>query len=166
MRLSFTCCGVQYSTTDPETYHNFTKYRVEKTKTKTHVGNQRVESETVYMYSCKQGCTKLRIHRFNKSKNRLETEQINDTFEAVEWLNKHYPHLQEVKIPQPQKKVPFAKRIDLAYGKKFSEYQDEDNNNILVQRGRLLNELDWSKNSQHFIETKTWVDKSLLCSKK
>lgn len=140
--MSFLCCGVKYSKNNIETYQfietdlirNFTKKKIRETK----VVKQVVET----LYCNKNGCVKVHNKFFGRSANGkfkiLEVERFNDV-EAIEFLNS----TEKIRIRQPQKEptvhVPYAKNIDLCYGKILDNY---------TQRARYINEQGWGHNSE------------------
>ena len=68
--MKFCCCGLVYSTNDPETYWCIEKYKM-RTPSIEKVGGFKVEKELVYALFCKKnGCLKLEIHRYSKENNK------------------------------------------------------------------------------------------------
>ena len=141
--MSFLCCGVKYSKNDTETFYcietdiirNFTRKKVGQNK----VVKQIIET----LYCKKNGCVKLHNKLFGRNKNGtlkiLAVEKLNGET-ALQFLK----DTEKIRIRQPQKEpfkvVPYAKNIDLCYGKVI---------NNETQRERYLNELAWGHNSQN-----------------
>lgn len=134
--MKILCCGILYSTEDPDTYWCIEKYKL-KHPTKSTVQNLKVESETVYTLCCKKnGCFKLEIHRYGKeseSLKLLETVQLKGV-NAKKYMQK----TKEIRIKQPQKypikQIKSGKNIPFVYGKSIDgetqvvRYIDESGN--------------------------------------
>lgn len=154
--MSFLCCGVKYTKSDIETYwcietdiiKNFTKKRID---------GCRVIKQIVETLVCKK-CYCLKVHNkfFGRAANGkikvLEVEKFQDNVRKIDpdtgeeiILNEATNFLTEtekIRIRQPQREpiplIPFAKNIDLCYGKVLSSR---------TQRARYLNEQAWGHDS-------------------
>ncbi len=134
--MKFFCCGVVYSTDDPETFWCIEKYNL-KTPEKAFVENKKVFKEVVYSLFCKKNdCTKIEIQRFVKQNGQIilaEKQQLSGK-KARNYLER----TKSVRIKQPQccplKSVAYAKKIPWVYGKSIDgqtqipRYMDESGN--------------------------------------
>lgn len=143
--MSFLCCGRVYSKNDPETYQ-YIETDVIRDFTKKKIGKNTVVKQIVEtLLCCKNGCTKVKNKYFGRGINGklkiLEVERLKGT-EAINFLQE----TEGIRIRQPQKQpfphIPFAKNIDLCYGKVTSSQS---------QRARYLNEQAWQQDSSEMI---------------
>ncbi|MBS4760888.1 MAG: hypothetical protein KHX03_09355 [Clostridium sp.] len=134
--MKFFCCGVIYSTDDPETYWCIEKYVLKK-PTKDFVKSKRIFKEVVYSLFCKKNdCSKIEIHRFFKQKEEFVLAQR----EALkgEKARKYLERTKNMRIKQPQccplRPVAYSKKIPWVYGKSIDghtqipRYMDESGN--------------------------------------
>ena len=158
--MSFLCCGTKYSKSDIETYWCI-ETDIIKDFTKKTIGNNKVVKQIVETLLCKN-CYCIKIHNkfFGRAANGklkiLEVERFQDNVRkidsktgkeiivnaATDFLTK----TENIRIRQPQKEpiplIPFAKNIDLCYGKILSS---------ITQRARYINEQGWEHNSSEII---------------
>ncbi len=130
------CCGVIYSTQDPETYWCVRK-DIMKQSSKTEINGIDVAREVIYTLICKKnGCTRVEIHRYATSEeNHLIEKESFSGKKALKFLESTV----DVRISQPLKcpyqKVPTSKRVPYVYGKAID---DE------TQRARYISEEGWA----------------------
>ena len=130
------CCGVKYSTDDPETYWCITEYRMTHPSLNI-IGGKKVEKEVVYTLHCKKnGCLKLEIQRYYNDKGVLKIleTRILKGIKAQKFLES----TKNMRIRQPQccpiQKVQSSKNIPWVYGKpidkdkQVARYIDESGN--------------------------------------
>lgn len=146
--MKILCCGVLYSTDDPETYWCIQKY-ILKEPTAKYVFESRVAREVVFVLVCKKnGCTKVELHRYATSEetNLLERECYSGK-KALYFLEK--TSNLRVAVPQkcPIKVVPISKKVPYIYGKAISGEK---------QRARYLNEEGWAPREVIFSPVKTY----------
>lgn len=138
--MKFYCCGLKYSTNDPDTYLNIERYRTKK-PIKNMVGNKKVHHEDVYFLFCKKNdCIKAYIYRYStqtsSKKALLEEEIINKRKAALQFKQEQFKNLEYVSIPTPLIKLaPQSKTIPFVYGKV------EDGTS---QRRRYINETGYA----------------------
>ncbi len=131
--MKMVCCGVVYSTNDPETFWCIEVYGM-SIFSKFIVGGEKVEKELVYSLRCKKnGCTKIEIHRFGREGVLLEAEKLNgkkarcflEKTAAVRYrIKQKYPLIRE-----------YSTKIPLVYGKAV---------NGLTQKARYITEEGWA----------------------
>ena len=129
------CCGVVYSTSDPQTYWCIQKYVITDLMKK-FVNGIKVAKEVIYVLICKKnGCTKLELHRYSSSEEKgLLEKEFYSGRKAIKFLSQT-SNIRKL-IPQscPLKLVPKARRIPFVYGKAIDAY---------TQRGRYMTEDGW-----------------------
>ena len=145
--MSFLCCGVKYSKNDIETFQcietdlirNFTKKKI---------GESKVVKQVVETLLCKKCyCNgKMKVLTVEKLQDNIHTGKIDPKTGNEIILNAATDFLmqtEKIRIRQPQKepvkRIPFAKNIDLCYGKVIDNY---------TQRARYINEQGWGHNSE------------------
>ena len=131
--MKMVCCGVSYSTNDPETFWCIEKYGM-NSFSKVVVGGVEVRKELVYSLRCKKnGCSKIEIHRFSADGVLLEAEKLNGhkarRFLKITAANR-YPIKQE--CPPIQK---YSTNIPLVYGKTVNGF---------TQKTRYITEEGWA----------------------
>jgi len=138
--MKFYCCGVRYSTNDPETYLNIEKYRTKKL-IKNKVGNKKVNHEDIYFVHCKKNdCIKTYIKRYSTNtsitKGLLEEEILSKRKASLMFKAAQFKNLDYISIPTPVIKLaPQSKTIPFVYGK------TED---ATTQRRRYINETGYA----------------------
>ena len=138
--MKFYCCGVRYSTNDPDTYLNIERYRTKKLIKKI-VGNKNVHLEDVYFLFCKKNeCIKTYIYRYSTEasvrKGLLEEEIINKRKASLQFKQEQIKNLEYRSIPTPLIKLaPQSKKIPFVYGKV---------ENSTTQRRRYINETGYA----------------------
>ena len=134
--MSIVCCGVKYSKNDPNTYWCI-ETDINSPVQKKYVEKEKVAKEVVDTLVCKKcGAQVVIINRYSKLKNSfklLEKERLSGK-KAKEYLNKTINVRKRQKMSCPIKKVPYAKHIDLCYGKAIND---------TTQRARYVNDLGW-----------------------
>lgn len=147
--LKFYCCGLVYSTQDPNTYWCIETYYL-KNPIDDIIGGKRVCKQVVYVLCCKvHGCTKLELHSYTKENGVLKlifTQSIKGSGVAV-FLEK----TKSLRIKQPQicpySKIQYAKKIPWVYGKTINgttqvvRYIDESGNRKVFKDNKLVSEI-------------------------
>ena len=143
--MSFLCCGVKYSKNDIETFQcietdlirNFTKKKI---------GESKVVKQVVETLLCKKCYCIMKVLTVEKLQDNIHTGKIDPKTGNEIILNAATDFLmqtEKIRIRQPQKepvkRIPFAKNIDLCYGKVIDNY---------TQRARYINEQGWGHNSE------------------
>lgn len=134
--MKFYCCGLTYSTQDPETYWCIETY-ILKRPVDAFIGNKKIVKQIIYTLFCKKnGCTKLELHSF---------AHVNGTLKLVctqamkgKGARAFLERTKDMRIRQPQccplKKVQYSKKIPWVYGKtidsqtQVARYIDESGN--------------------------------------
>ena len=130
------CCGLVYSTQDPETYWCIETYHLKKPVDNI-IGGKRVFKQIIYALCCKKnGCCKIEIHSYTKENGRLKllyTLSIKGRG-AISFLER----TKDMRIRQPQccplKTYQYSKKIPWVYGKTLNSttqvvrYIDESGN--------------------------------------
>ncbi len=134
--MKFYCCGLVYSTQDPETYWCIETYHL-KNPVDDIIAGKRIYKQIVYTLCCKKhGCLKLELHSYGKENGRLKllyTQSIKGEG-ALTFLER----TKNMRIRQPQccplKTYQYSKRIPWVYGKTVNSttqvvrYFDESGN--------------------------------------
>lgn len=134
--MKFYCCGLVYSTDDPDTYWCIETYNMKRPSLNL-IGGKKVVKEIVYTLFCKKNdCCKVEIHRYyndNGTLKILETRTL-----SRENAQKFLERTQDMRIRQPQccplKKIQNSKSIPWVYGKSIdgetqvARYMDESGN--------------------------------------
>ena len=123
--MRFVCCGVVYSTNDPETYWCIEKY-VLKTPQQVVVNGHKIVREVVYSLFCKKNdCSRIEIQRFSKMNGEfvLEERQPLKGEKARKYLKR--TKNMRIKLPQrcPIKAVAYSPNIPWVYGKSIDGYR-------------------------------------------
>lgn len=148
MGLKFYCCGLVYSTQDPDTYWCIETYHL-RYPIDDIIAGKRVHKQVVYVLCCKvHGCTKLEIHSYTKENGVLKliyTQSIKASG-VTAFLEK----TKNLRIKQPQicpySKIQYAKKIPWVYGKTINSttqvvrYIDESGNRQIYRRGKIISE--------------------------
>lgn len=157
--MPFLCCGVKYSKNNIETYKSIETDLI-RNFTKKKIKDDKVVKQVVETLLC-QKCYCIKVHNkfFGRAANGklkiLEVEHLLDNIHTGKTdpktgkeiiLNAASDFLMEtekIRIRQPQKEpsmhVPYAKNIDLCYGKILDSY---------TQRARYINEQGYGHNSK------------------
>ncbi len=147
--LKIYCCGLVYSTQDPETYWCIETYNL-KHPIDDIIGGKRVYKQVVYTLCCKvHGCTKLELHSYTKENGVLKlifTQSIKGAG-AMAFLERTKDL--RVKLPQvcPYSKIQYAKKIPWVYGKAVNSttqvvrYIDESGNRQVFKGKKLCSEI-------------------------
>ena len=78
------CCGLVYSTQDPETYWCIETYHLKKPVDNI-IGGKRVFKQIIYALCCKKnGCCKIEIHSYTKENGRLKLLYTSPLKDAVQ----------------------------------------------------------------------------------
>ncbi len=134
--MKFYCCGIVYSTHDPETYWCIETYHLKKPLDDI-IGGKRIYKQIVYALCCKiHGCLKLELHSYGKENGKLKllyTQSIKGQG-AITFLER----TKKMRIKQPQccplKTYQYSKKIPWVYGKTVNSttqvvrYFDESGN--------------------------------------
>lgn len=138
--MNFFCCGVKYSTNDPQTYFNIEKYRTKKVLKK-FVGNKKVQHEEIYFIHCKKNdCIKTYIRRYSTPastrQSLIEEEIINKKKTSLQFKSEQLKNLDYVSITAPVYRLaPQSKTVPFVYGKVEGS---------TTQRRRYLNETGYA----------------------
>lgn len=120
--MNFYCCGVRYSTNDPDTYFCIEKYSSKK-PIKQVIGKQKIKQEDIYFIYCKKNdCIKTYIFRYSITrsgkKKLIEKEVISKRKASLEFKAKYLNNLKYKQIPMPfYKSLKQSKTIPFVYGK-------------------------------------------------
>lgn len=146
--MKFYCCGLIYSTENPETYWCIQKYILKKPSVDIWKG-KRVEKEIVYTLCCKKnGCLKIEIHKYTNESGilKLFDKQPLKGAAAVTFLER----TKNMRVRQPQccplRKVQNSKKIPWVYGKAVNSdtqvvrYMDESGNRQVFKGAMLQSE--------------------------
>lgn len=114
------CCGLVYSTKDPETYWCIETYKFKKPLNSI-IDGKKIVKEILYTLLCKKnGCTKIELHSYASDGNIIKIIQKKEISGkgAISFLNKHNDLL--VKQPQvcPIKAFVPSKKKFLGYTEK------------------------------------------------
>lgn len=117
--MKFYCCGLIYSTEDPETYWCIQKYNI-KTPVKPLWDNKKVVKEIVYTLCCKKnGCLKVEVHRYTKENGCLQLLEPQKM--SGDKARKFLERTKDMRIRQvqscPYQKISYSKKIPWVYGK-------------------------------------------------
>ena len=142
------CCGLVYSTNDPQTYWCIQKYVVTKLIKKI-VNGVSVAKEVIYVLICKKnGCTKLELHRYaSDEKKGLLEKEVYSGQKAIKFLNKTSDIRKAVPQSCPLKIIPHARRIPFVYGKAIDSYN---------QRGRYMSEDGWDSRGTFYSPVRSY----------
>jgi nucleoid DNA-binding protein len=139
--LSFFCCGIKYSTNDPDTYWCIDTDILTQ-PTKKNVDNKKIVKEICETLTCKKnGCLKIQISRFANFKGKLKKIEVEELkgHKAFCYLEK----TSKIRIRQPQKSpmvfIPQASKNDFVYGKAIGKE---------AQKIRYLNEQGWASDKK------------------
>lgn len=119
--MKFYCCGLVYSTQDPETYWCIETYALKKPIDNI-IGGKRIIKQIVYTLCCKKhGCLKLEIHSYEKDKATGVLKLIMTQAIKGEGARRFLEKTKDMRIRQPQscplKPVINSKKIPWVYGK-------------------------------------------------
>ncbi len=147
--MRFVCCGVLYSTNDPDTYWCIETY-IMKHPTINIIGGKKVVKEIVYTLACKKnGCLKLEIHRYHKSNGKLKLLATRTLI--GEQAKKFLENTKDMRIRQPQccpiQPQQYSKTIPWVYGKtidgetQVARYLDESGNRNIFKDQKWQSEV-------------------------
>jgi hypothetical protein len=154
------CCGVVYSTDDPETHWCIETYKMKKPLKKA-VRGEKVHLEIVYTLFCKKGgCSKLEIFRIGQKNNKtilLETEKLKGRHTVQKFLER----TGEMRIRQsqcsPLKSVNYSRTIPWVYGKtvdsetQSARYLNESGTRNIFKNNKWEKDLIKAKVNSYFI---------------
>lgn len=146
--MKFYCCGLVYSTQDPDTYWCIETYNLKRPIDK-FVGGKKVYKQVIYTLCCKvHGCTKLELHSYAKENGvlkRICTQSIKGSGVTV-FLEK----TKDLRVKQqqvcPYSKIQYGKKIPWVYGKivnsttQVVRYIDESGNRQVLKNNKLCSE--------------------------
>ena len=143
------CCGLVYSTQDPNTYWCIETYDFKKPIDNI-IKGQIVYKQVLYSLCCKvHGCTKLELHSYGKENGvlKLICKQSIKGVGAKTFLDKTKDL--RVKLPQicPYTKIQYDKKIPWVYGKTINSttqivrYIDESGNRKVFKDNKLCSEI-------------------------
>lgn len=147
--MKFHCCGLDYSTNDPETYWCIETYNMKQPSLKK-IGMYKVDKEIVYALFCKKNhCCQVKIIRYGNIdgiSKILEIKKLNKV-NSQSFLER----TKDMRIRQPQccpiKSVPTAKNIPWVYGKtidahtQVARYLDESGNRDVFKNNKWVPEI-------------------------
>lgn len=143
--MKMICCGLEYSTDDPETFWCIEKFGISPV-TQMFACGQRVDKEVVYLLLCKKnGCVKIEIHRFSDEGVLLEAEKLNG-YKAQRFLNITFDSRYRIKPEFPRIKT-FSKRVPLVYGKTINGY---------TQKVRYITEEGWANEEKIHVPVRAY----------
>ncbi len=149
--MKFYCCGLVYSTQDPETYWCIETYHLKKPVDDI-IGDKRIVKQIVYTLCCKKhGCLKLELHSYERDKTngalKLVMTQSIKGKGALTFLER----TKDMRIRQPQccplKPVLGATTIPWVYGKSAGKekqvvrYFDESGNRQVFKGQKMTAEV-------------------------
>ena len=147
--MKFYCCGLIYSTKDPDTYLCIETYKL-KTPTKPIFQGLKVVKEILYVLNCKKnGCIKAELQRYIKMNTKLKKAEVRYfSGEAVTKLLSQTAN-NRTRLPQicPIKTFQSAKNIPWVYGKNLDgytqviRYLDESGNRKVCKNNKLHSEI-------------------------
>lgn len=156
--MKFYCCGLAYSTEDPETYWCIETYNL-KHPVNHIISGKRVFKEIVYTLFCKKNaCSKLELHSYSCEKG--EVKLLQKKGYKGKAAQAFLERTQNMRIRQaqccPLKKVQNSKNIPWVYGKAIDgvtqspRYIDETGNrdvfkNQMWQSDLIKSEIKVSK---------------------
>ena len=134
--MKFYCCGLVYSTDDPDTYWCIDTYNMKQPSIDI-IGGKKIAKEIIYTLMCKKnGCFKVDVYRYYDDfgvLKVLETRHLKGKD-----ARKFMESTKDMRIRQPQccpiKKVRYSKNIPWVYGKTVDNntqvvrYMDESGN--------------------------------------
>ena len=147
--MKFNCCGLVYSTTDPETYWCIETYKMAKPSIQ-NIRGVKIAKETVYTLLCKKnGCQKVEIRRYTNENGKIKlfmTKQLKNT-PATKFLKK--TQNLRIRIPQhcPLKEIQNATSIPWVYGKSLdgttqvARYIDESGDRKIFENNKWKTEI-------------------------
>lgn len=136
--MKFYCCGLVYSTQDPETYWCIETYHLKKPVDDI-IGGKRIAKQIVYTLCCKKhGCLKLELHSYEKDKTTGALKLVMTQAIKGQGARVFLERTKDMRIRQPQccplRPVAGAKKIPWVYGKatgkdtQVARYVDESGN--------------------------------------
>lgn len=117
--MRFVCCGLLYSTQDPDTYQYIDTF-VMKTPTLNIIAGKKVEKEFVYSLCCKKnGCFKVEIHRYSKENDKLNLLATRTLKGESAMRFMEQTKALRIKVPQkdPSVNIAYSKKVPWVYGK-------------------------------------------------
>ena len=136
--MKFYCCGLVYSTQDPETYWCIETYHL-KRPIDDIIGGKRIVKQVIYTLCCKKnGCLKLELHSYEKDKKTGALKLVMTQSMKGQGARTFLERTKEMRIRQPQccpiRVVSGEKKIPWVYGKATGNdtqtvrYMDESGN--------------------------------------
>ena len=136
--MKFYCCGLVYSTQDPETYWCIETYHLKKPVDDI-IGGKRIVKQIIYTLCCKKhGCLKLELHSYEKDKKTGALKLVMTQAIKGEGARVFLERKKDMRIRQPQccpiKPVTGSTTIPWVYGKSAGKekqvvrYFDESGN--------------------------------------
>lgn len=119
--MKFYCCGLVYSTRDPETYWCIETYFLRRPVDDI-IGGKRIARQVVYTLCCKKhGCLKLEIHSYEKDKKTGALKLVMTQAIKSEGARTFLERTKHMRIRQPQccplRTVTGSRKIPWVYGK-------------------------------------------------
>ena len=147
--VRFVCCGVLYSTNDPDTYWCIDTYIMKQPSIGV-INGKKIAKEIVYTLICKKnGCLKLEIHRYYKENEKLK--RMKPKYMIGEQAQKFLETTKDMRIKQPQccpiQPQQYSKTIPWVYGKtvdgetQIARYLDESGNRNVFKNRKWETEL-------------------------
>ena len=149
--MKFYCCGLVYSTQDPETYWCIETYHLKKTVDDI-IGGKRIVKQIIYTLCCKKhGCLKLEIHSYEKDKTTGALKLVMTQAIKGEGAKVFLERTKDMRIRQPQccplRPVSGATTIPWVYGKSAGKdkqvvrYLDESGNRQVFKGQKMTSEV-------------------------
>lgn len=149
--MKFYCCGLVYSTQDPETYWCIETYHLKKPVDDI-IGGKRIVKQIIYTLCCKKhGCLKLEIHSYEKDKTTGALKLVMTQAIKGEGAKVFLERTKDMRIRQPQccplRPVSGARTIPWVYGKSAGKdkqvvrYLDESGNRQVFKGQKMTSEV-------------------------
>ena len=151
--MKFYCCGLVYSTQDPETYWCIETYHLKKPVDDI-IGGKRIVKQIIYTLCCKKhGCLKLELHSYEKDKKTGALKLVMTQAIKGEGARVFLERTKDMRIRQPQccpiKPVTGSTTIPWVYGsagkeKQVVRYFDESGNRQVFKGKEKKSEVIYS----------------------
>ena len=152
--MKFYCCGLVYSTQDPETYWCIETYHLKKPVDDI-IGGKRIVKQIIYTLCCKKhGCLKLELHSYEKDKKTGALKLVMTQAIKGEGARVFLERTKDMRIRQPQccpiKPVTGSTTIPWVYGKPIGRerqvvrYFDESGNRQVFKGKEKKSEVIYS----------------------
>lgn len=152
--MKFYCCGLVYSTQDPETYWCIETYHLKKPVDDI-IGGKRIVKQIIYTLCCKKhGCLKLELHSYEKDKKTGALKLVMTQAIKGEGARVFLERTKDMRIRQPQccpiKPVTGSTTIPWVYGKSAGKekqvvrYFDESGNRQVFKGKEKKSEVIYS----------------------